>query len=243
MGSPPPVAAYGAVWLLTLASVLVVQLARVTEFSAAPFVVLLTLGVLFSAWVSRFPLSENVRFVLGVLDGALAFLCLMGQSYLNSLVGLEMDTAIETYLSLSFLWYLCLRSALMVSMSSLVFQSVPALALFGLIATYMLATQVLWLFVLMLLAMLFLMLASHRMEWGRKAEPLETGYALRTVFATGAFTGLAAFLIAPVLALTIGQLISTMVVGMPFRAHMRSTPSVETPPELQAGAGAVSLSK
>ncbi len=241
-GSPPPIAAYGAVWLLTLASMLVVQFARVTEFSIVPFLVLLTVGTIFSAWVSRFPLSENTRFVLGVIDGALAFLCLTGQSYLNGLVGLGTDTAIETYLSLSFLWYLCLRSALMVSMSSLVFQSVPALALFGLIATYMLATQILWLFALMLLAMLFLMLASHRLEWGR-TERLETGYALRTVFATSAFTGIAAFLITPLIALTAGQLISTIVVGMPFRANMRSTPSAEMPPELQAGAGAVALSK
>ncbi|MCX7994127.1 MAG: DUF3488 and transglutaminase-like domain-containing protein [Fimbriimonadales bacterium] len=242
-GTPPPLVAYGAVWLLTLASVLVVQLARVTEFSAVPFVVLLTLGLSFSAWVSRFSLSEGTRLIFGFLDGALALLCLTGQSFLNSLFGLGLDTAIESYLSLSFLWYLCLRSALMVTMSALVFQSVPALALFGLIATYMLATQILWLFVLMLLAMLFLMLASHRMEWGRRAEHLETGYALRTVFATSAFTGVAAFLIAPVLALTIGQLISTIVVGMPFRANMRSTPSAEMPPDLQAGAGAVSLSK
>ncbi|MCX7924281.1 MAG: transglutaminaseTgpA domain-containing protein [Fimbriimonadales bacterium] len=242
MGSPPPIAAYGAVWLLTLASVLVVQLARVTEFSAMPFIVLLTLGVILSAWISRFSLSENTRFVLGVLDGALAFLCLMGQSYLNGLVGLDTDTSIETYLSLSFLWYLCLRSALMVSMSSLVFQSVPALALFGLIATYMLATQILWLFVVMLLAMLFLMLASHRMEWGQTRQ-LETGYALRTVFTTSAFTGLTAFLLAPLIALTVGQLISTIVVGMPFRAHMRPGSATEMPPELQAGAGAVALSK
>ncbi len=241
-GSPPPIAAYGAVWLLTLASVLVVQFARVTEFSVAPFLVLLTVGVGLSAWLSRYPLSENTRFVLGVVDGALAFLCLTGQSYLNSLAGLGTDTAIETYLSLSFLWYLCLRSALMVSMSSLVFQSVPALALFGLIATYMLATQILWLFGLMLLTMLFLMLASHRLEWGR-TERLETSYALRTVFAASAFTGIAAFLITPLIALTAGQLISTVVVGMPFRAQMRPTPQVETPPELQAGTGAVALSK
>ncbi|MFN3690742.1 MAG: hypothetical protein ACK4UU_07445, partial [Fimbriimonadales bacterium] len=156
----PPIAAYGAVWLLTLASVLVVQFARVTEFSAAPFLALLTLGTLLSAGVSRFPLSENTRFALGVADGALAFLSLMGQSYLNNLVGVGTDPTIETYLSLSFLWYLCLRSALMVTMSALVFQSVPALALFGLIATYMMAPQVLWLFALMLLSMLFLMLVS-----------------------------------------------------------------------------------
>ncbi len=241
-GTAPPIAAYGAVWLLTLASVLVVQLARVTEFSAAPFLVLLTLGTLLSAWASRFPLSENIRFALGVADGALAFLALMGQSYLNSFVGLGTDPTIETYLSLSFLWYLCLRSALMVSMSSLVFQSVPALALFGLVATYMLATQVLWLFVLMLLSMLFLMLASHRLEWGRP-ERLETGYALRTVFATGGLTGIVAFLLTPLMAHTAGQLISTMVVGMPFRPNLRSTLPSETMPELQVGAGAASLSK
>ncbi|MCS7190286.1 MAG: DUF3488 and transglutaminase-like domain-containing protein, partial [Fimbriimonadales bacterium] len=240
----PPLAAYGAAWLLTLASLLVVQLARVTEFSILPFLILFTGGTLLSAWVSRFPLSEGARITFGFLDGALAFLCLTAQSFLNSLFGVEPDTAIETYLSLSFLWYLCLRTALMVTMNALVFQCVPALALFGLIATYMFAAQILWLFALMLLAMLFLMLVSHRLEWGRRAESLETGYAVRTVVTTGALTGLAAFVAAPILALTIGQLVASVVVGMPFRANMRMhTTSSEMPPELQAGAGAVSLSK
>lgn len=241
-GGAPPLAAYGAAWLLTVACVLVVQLARVTEFSAMPFIILLTLGVGASAWASRFPLSEGARLVYGFLDGALVLLCLTGQSLLNSLVGVGMDSSIENYLSLSFLWYLCLRSALMVTMNALVFQSVPALALFGLVATYMLAAQILWLFVLMLLAVLFLMLASHRWEWGRARASLETGYALRTVFASGALAGLLAFLVTPILALTIGRAIATLVVGMPLRTTIQ-TNSSESPPELQAGAGAVALSE
>ncbi|GIV09348.1 MAG: hypothetical protein KatS3mg019_1439 [Fimbriimonadales bacterium] len=241
-GGSPPLAVYGAVWLLTLACVLVVQLARVSEFSTTPFVLLLTVGVAFSAWVSRLALPEGARMLVGALDALLAALCIVGQSFLNELVGVATDPAIESYLSLSFLWYLCLRSALMLTMNALVFQSVPALALFGLIATYMLAAQILWLFALVLLAMLFLMLASHRLEWGRTPR-LETGYALRTVFRTGAFAGMAAFVLAPLLALTIGQLISTFVVGMPFRGNMRLNNPGNTPPELQAGAGAAALSK
>jgi hypothetical protein len=195
-----------------------------------------------SAWASRLTLSEGARLVYGFLDGALALLCLTGQAFLNSLFGIGIDASVENYLSLSFLWYLCLRSALMVSMNALAFQSVPALALFGLIATYMLATQVLWLFVLMLLAVLFLMLASHWLEWGRAKLSLETGYALRTVCASGMVAGLVAFLATPILALTIGRAISTIVVGVPFRGNLRATPS-ETPPELQVGAGAVELSE
>jgi len=240
--APPPLAAYAAAWLLTVACVLVVQLARVTEFSATPFLILLTVGTGASAWASRLTLSEGARLVYGFLDGALAFLCLTGQAFLNSLFGIGIDASIENYLSLSFLWYLCLRSALMVSMNALAFQSVPALALFGLIATYMLATQVLWLFVLMLFAVLFLMLASHWLEWGRAKSSLETGYALRTVCASGIVAGLVAFLATPILALTIGRAISTLVVGVPFRGNLRATPS-ETPPELQVGAGAVELSE
>jgi transglutaminase-like putative cysteine protease len=241
-GAPPPLAAYVAAWLLTVACVLVVQLARVTEFTTTPFLVLLTLGVSASAWASRRPLSEGARLVYGFLDGALAFLCLTGQAFLNSLFDIGVDVSIENYLSLSFLWYLCLRSALMVTINALAFQSVPALALFGLIATYMLATQILWLFVLMLLAVLFLMLASHWLEWGRAKASLETGYALRIVGLSGALAGLVAFLATPIVALTIGRAISTVVVGMPFRANLRATPS-ETPPELQVGAGAVELSE
>ena len=240
--APPPLAAYAAAWLLTVACVLVVQLARVTEFSATPFLILLTVGTGASAWASRLTLSEGARLVYGFLDGALAFLCLTGQAFLNSLLGIGIDASVENYLSLSFLWYLCLRSALMVTMNALAFQSVPALALFGLIATYMLATQVLWLFVLMLFAVLFLMLASHWLEWGRTKLSLETGYALRTVCASGILAGLVAFLATPILALTIGRAISTIVVGVPFRGNLQATPS-ETPPELQVGAGAVELSE
>jgi len=240
--APPPLAAYAAAWLLTVACVLVVQLARVTEFSATPFLILLTVGTGASAWASRLTLSEGARLVYGFLDGALAFLCLTGQAFLNSLLGIGIDASVENYLSLSFLWYLCLRSALMVTMNALAFQSVPALALFGLIATYMLATQVLWLFVLMLFAVLFLMLASHWLEWGRAKLSLETGYALRTVCASGILAGLVAFLATPILALTIGRAISTIVVGVPFRGNLQATPS-ETPPELQVGAGAVELSE
>jgi len=239
---PPPLAAFAAAWLLTAACVLVVQLARVTEFSATPFFIVLTVGTGASAWVSRLTLSEGARLVYGFLDGALAFLCLTGQAFLNSLFGIGIDASIENYLSLSFLWYLCLRSALMVSMNALAFQSVPALALFGLTATYMLATQILWLFVLMLLAVLFLMLASHWLEWGRTQVSLETSYALRTVCASGMVAGFVAFLATPILALTIGRAISTLVVGVPLRGNLRAAPS-ETLPELQVGAGAVELSE
>lgn len=237
----PPLLAHGAAWLLTVASLLAVQLARVTEFSTAPFFVLLTVGTVFSAWLSRFPLSESTRLMFGFIDGALALFSLLGQSFLNALFGIDTDPAIETYLSLSFLWYLCLRSAVMVTMSAVVFQSVPALALFGLIATYVLAVQVLWLFVLMLLAMLFLMLASHRLEWGKGT--LETGYAMRTVATMSLFSGLMALVLAPLLALTIGQVVSTFVGGVPLRAPLRPSANTETPPELQVGAGATALSK
>lgn len=243
MRGAPPLAAYGAVWLLTLACLLVVQLARVTEFPPTPFAIVFTGGTLLSAWLSRNPLSEGARFAFGIADGALALLCLIGQSFLNSLLGVGQDNAIESYLSLSFLWYLCLRSTLMVTMNALVFQCVPALALFGLVATYTLATQILWLFVLALLATLFLMLVSHRLEWGGGATSLETNYALRTVLTAGALAGVAAFLLAPLLTLTVGQLIAHFVIGMPFRAQFRPTSPSDMPPELQVGAGAVALSK
>ena len=238
--APPPLAAYGAAWLLTVACVLVVQLARTMEFAATPFLVVLTLGVGASVWASRFSLSEGARLVYGFLDAALALLCLTAQPWLNTLFGIRLDASIENYLSLSFLWYLCLRSALMVTMNALVFQSVPALALFGLIATYMLAAQILWLFVLMLLGVMFLMLTSHRLEWGRVSASFETGYAVRTVCASGALAALVAFMTTPLLALTVGRAISTIVIGIPLRGTPYATPS-EVLPELQVGAGAVDL--
>jgi hypothetical protein len=100
--APPPLAAYAAAWLLTVACVLVVQLAQVTEFSATPFLILLTVGTGASAWASRLTLSEGARLVYGFLDGALAFLCLTGQAFLNSLFGIGIDASIETTLASRF---------------------------------------------------------------------------------------------------------------------------------------------
>ncbi|MFQ3611949.1 MAG: hypothetical protein SNJ72_10710, partial [Fimbriimonadales bacterium] len=155
LSAPPPLAIYFSVWVVTLACILAVRVAQTEGLSLAPFVLILTAGLTFSALMSRKPMTEGARIAFGFIDGMIALLTLTAQTYLNGLVGMTTETALEVYLSRSFLWYLTLRSGVLVTLGSVAFQCVPGLAVFGLVATYVLASEIIWLFVLFLLAMLF----------------------------------------------------------------------------------------
>lgn len=238
----PPLAVYASAWLITVASTLVVRLAQVSIFPVAPLIMFVTFGVAISVLLSRVPLNETVRFALGVFDGALVFFTLTAQSFLNSLLGMATDPAIEIYLSLSFMWYLVLRSWLMVSLNAVAFQSVPALALFGLIATYILASEILWLFALFVLAMLFVMAVGHFYEVRLLRTRVHAEPILKASFAFGMLAVAFAFLVTPLLWFTLGRLVSTAVIGFPIRIHT-GTAQKESMPDLMVGSGPTALSK
>lgn len=238
----PPLAVYASVWLITVASILVVRLAQVSIFPVAPLILFVTFGVAISVLLSRVPLNETVRFTLGVFDGALVFFTLTAQSFLNSLLGMTTDPAIEIYLSLSFMWYLVLRSWLMISLNAVAFQSVPALALFGLIATYILANEILWLFALFVLAMLFVMAVGHFYEVRLLRTRAHTEPILKASFAFGMLAVVFAFIMTPLLWFTVGRFVSTAVIGFPIRIRT-GTAQRESMPDLMVGSGPTALSK
>lgn len=240
--SPPPLAVYVSVWLMTVASVLAVRMAQVTLFSVAPFVVFVTVGVCISALLSRLRLSDTARFVLGVIDGVLASFSLTAQSFLNARAGIATDPAAEIYLSLWLMWYLVLRSWLMVSLRSVAFQSVPALALFGLIATYILASAVLWLFALLVITMLFIMAVGHFYEDRPLPMPMRTESLLKVSLGFGTLAVLFAFVLTPLLWLTIGRMVSGAVIGLPIHTNTNQS-STESAPDIMVGSGPVQLSK
>lgn len=254
--TPPPVAVYLSAWAVTLSALIAVYLAQLSKFSLVPFLMVITLGTAFSMGVSRLRLSELTRAIFGVLDGTLAFLAITAQSFLNDLFGLQTDPSVEIYLTLSLLWYLVLRSWLMVSLPAVAFQNVPALALFGLIATYIMANEVLWLFACFVLAMLFAMAIGHFVEWRaqiqglfRRAEPLSTqlhhpptAHLLRMAVGFGVAGILFGVVMTPLLSLTFGQLISGLVVGLPIR-HGMTNPSNQNVPSLMVGSGPTVLSQ
>lgn len=238
----PPLVVYGAVWLMTVASVLVVRMAQVSVFPILPLVGFVTVGVCVSVWLSRRPLSEATRLVLGTLDGLLAFFALTGQAFLNNLLGIATDPAVEIYLSMAFLWYMVLRSGLMVTLPAATFQSVPALALFGLIATYILANEIVWLFAIFLLTMLFVTAVAHFYETRLLRPAFHVKLLLRTVLGFGVLSLVFAFLMAPLLWLTAGRLVSGIVIGWPLRVKNSTSGSSQTP-DLLVGAGPTALSR
>lgn len=238
----PPLVVYVSVWLMTIASVLVVRMAQVSLFPVLPLLGFATVGVCVSVWLSRRPLSEATRVALGTLDGLLAFFALTGQSFLNSLLGIATDPAVEIYLSMAFLWYMVLRSGLMATLPSAAFQSVPALALFGLIATYILANEITWLFAVFLLAMLFVTAVAHFYETRLLRPAFHVRLLLRTVLGFGVLALVFAFVMAPLLWLTAGRLVSGLVVGLPLRMRA-NTSETSSAPDLMVGAGPTALSR
>ncbi|MER3401944.1 MAG: hypothetical protein C4337_01235 [Armatimonadota bacterium] len=240
--STPPLAVYVSVWLMTVVSVLAVRMAQVSLFPVMPFVVLVTVGVCISALLSRLRLSDTTRVVLGVIDGVFACLSLTAQPFFNAWAGIATDPAPEIYMSLWLMWYLVLRSWLMVSLRSVAFQSVPALALFGLIATYILASAVLWLFALFAMAMLFIMAVGHVYEGRTLHMPMRTGSLLKAAFGFGTLAVLFAFVLTPFLWLTVGRMVSGAIIGGPIRMNTNRSPT-ESAPDLMVGSGPVQLSK
>ncbi len=241
---------YASVWVVTLACLLAVRVAQTESLSVAPFLLVMTAGLAFSALVSRRPLGEGARIAFGFLDGMIALLTLTAQTYLNEMVGLNTDGALEIYLSRSFLWYLTLRSWVLVTIGSVAFQCVPGLAVFGLVATYVLATELIWLFVLFVLSMLFTLAVAHLVEStptstsspAPPVRPMELRSALRIAMGAGGVASLFGFAVAGLLAITLGQLISGMVVGLPLR-HLANSPASNTGTEIQVGAGPTALSQ
>ncbi len=245
-GSSPPWVIYLSAWTVTLCAVLVVQSAQLSKFSLTPFLVVFTAGTLFSAWASRFQFSELMRAILGFLDGSLAFLAITAQSFLNGLFGIYTDPSVEIYLSFSLLWYLVLRSWLMVSLPAVAFQNVPVLALFGLIATYVLANSVLWLFACFVLAMLFALAVGHYVEWRNlvksRFQQVLVFPLLKIALGFCVAGILFGMVMTPLLSLTFGQLISGIVVGLPLRP-LATPPTDQSAPALQVGSGPTALSQ
>ncbi len=232
---------YGAAWLVSIISVLAFRAARM-EADTSSFtlflILFITLGTLLSALLSQRPLSETTRLVFGFLDATLALFTITAQPSFNALVNMPTDSAIEIYLSTSLLWYLALRTPLMVSPPSVLFQNVPVMALFGLIGSYLFAPAVPYLFLAFIAVLLAMLILAHQMELRVQLPLAVVGrYALLgSLIATVGASGLALLLW-----LMLGELVSGLVIGLPFRTPGTGSraPAI---PALQVGAGPLELS-
>ncbi|MEN3000964.1 MAG: transglutaminase domain-containing protein [Armatimonadota bacterium] len=233
------VSLYGTVWLASLTGLLAFRAARLEMGMPAFFFLCITLGVLLSAWLSQRPLSENTRLLFGFLDATLALFTITAQPSFNALVNMSTDPSIEIYLSTSLLWYITLRTPLMVSPASVLFQCVPIMALFGLVGSYLFAPAIPYLFLAFVVIMLIMLITVRQIElqaW------LPLTLVARYVLLGGLAVTILASGVAFLLWLVMGELISGLVIGLPFRTNTTyaSAPAV---PALQVGAGPIAPSK
>jgi len=115
---------------------------------------------------------------------------------------------------------------------------VPIMALFGLIGSYLFAPTVPYLFLGFVMTLLIMLTVAHQIDLEVQLPFRVIGrYALLAGFVATALASGIAFL----LWLTLGNRISGLVIGLPFRttAARSSTPAL---PALQVGAGPVTLS-
>lgn len=229
----PSLTLYGAAWLASLIGLLLFRAARLELGTPTFFILLITLGTLISAWLGQRALSENARLLFGFLDATLALFTITAQPHFNALVNITTDPSVEIYLSTSLLWYFTLRTPLMVSPASVLFQGVPIMALFGLIGSYLFAPAVPYLFLAFLVVLLVKLMVAHQVELKTQLPFGVLGrYALLAGFAATVLASGVAFL----LWLTLGELVSGLVIGLPFRTTAARS-NVPALPALQVGTG------
>jgi transglutaminase-like putative cysteine protease len=226
---------YGATWLVSLIGLLAFRAARLELGEPVFFILIITLGTLFSGWLAQRAPGETTRLIFGFLDATLALLAITAQPYLNALVKIPTDPSVEIYLSTSLLWYLTLRTPLMVSPLSALFQNVPVMALFGLIGSYLFAPAVPYLFLAFVVVLLVVLMVTHQLELR-----VQLPFALvgRAALIGGLVATVLASLLAFLLWFSLGELVSGMVIGLPFRTG-RGSSNAPMLPALQVGTGPV----
>ncbi len=226
---------YGATWLVSLIGLLAFRAARLELGEPIFFILIITLGMLFSGWLAQRAPGETIRLIFGFLDATLALLVITAQPYFNALVNMPTDASVEIYLSTSLLWYLTLRTPLMISPVSVLFQNVPVMALFGLIGSYLFAPAVPYLFLAFVVVLLIVLMVAHQLE-------LRVQLPFALVGRSALIGGLVATVLASILAfllwLGLGELVSGMVIGLPFRTGVSSS-NAPVLPALQVGTGPV----
>jgi len=229
---------YGATWLVSLIGWLAFRAARLELGTPAFFILIITLGTLFSAWLAQRAPSETIRLIFGFLDAMLALFTITAQPYFNALVNIPSDPSIEIYLSTSLLWYLVLRTPLMITPASALFQNVPVMALFGLIGSYLFAPAVPYLFLAFVVVLLLMLMVAHQLELR-----VQLPFALvgRIALIGGLVSPVLASILAFLLWFGLGELVSGMVIGLPFRTGASSS-NAPVLPALPVGAGPVARS-
>jgi transglutaminase-like putative cysteine protease len=231
-------ALYGMAWLVSLLGILAFREARLELGTPLFFVLFATGGTLLSAAISRFAHREDIRLLFGFLDATLLLFTITAQPWFNALARMSTDPSIEIYLSTSLLWYLTLRTPLMVSLPSVLFQAVPVMALFGVIGSYLFAPTVPYLFVAFVVVLVAMLMFAYQQEL-QIHLPLQVigRYAMVLAGASALLASGLAF----VLWFTVGEVLSGWVIGLPMRpSQERSSPSAS--PTLPVGTGPVVLS-
>jgi len=213
-----PVHLYMAHWVM---GVVCIQLLRVARADPPglymPMFILLTLGITLSFLIQKRGITEKAHLLFGGMDIAAGLGVLLFQATLNRLTNLPTDNQPDIYISTSLTWYIVMRSFFMVSPGALLWQNIPALALFGLTATYYMGTPLTLLFSVyvgfLIYTLTFIHLSGHT-----RNIPHINRHAMRWAFYGLACTGIFALALAPVVQNIGGRYLMEQVMGIRLNA-------------------------
>lgn len=209
---------YIAHWVMGAVCIQLLRIARADPPGLyVPMFILLTVGVLLSYLIQKRGISERSHIIFGGLDMASGVCALLFQSALNRMINLPTDNQPDIYISTSLTWYIILRSPFMVSLGALLWQNIPALALFGLTATYYMGTPLMLLFATYLGFLIYSLSFVH-LSRQTKDVPLMNRHALRWAVYGLTCAGIFALALAPAVQNFAGRYLMEKVMGMRLNA-------------------------
>lgn len=232
---------YIAHWMMGAVCIQLLRIARADPPGLyVPMFILLTVGVLLSYLLQKRNISERAHVFFGGMDIAAGLCALLFQSALNRMINLPTDSQHDIYISTSLTWYIILRSPFMVSLGTLLWQNIPALALFGLTATYYMGTPLMLLFAAYLGILIYSLSFVH-LSGQTEDIPLMNRHALRWAIYGLSCAGIFALALAPVVQNFAGRYLMEKVMGIRLNAPGIASSQVPAALVQEVGLGPVFL--
>lgn len=259
LSSLPP---YLATWLSGLMAIWLLNLAWEGNMPSLPLMLLLTAGTSLSFSLRRqVPPSPKFHLILGFLDAGIGLFALRNQPLLNGWLGISSSAPPEILIGSALIWYTVLRSFLLFSEGALLWQHVPVVALFGLMATWLSGPEVTFLFACYLVLLLYCLMFTHQASLSSTGpaladrlppglSPLEkpvgvnrdSPLLLRWAVHGAILIILGALVLVPVLHGLVGKHLMRLLLGIRLPASV-TTSSPEAISEVEVGTGPVFLSE
>jgi transglutaminase-like putative cysteine protease len=219
---------YIAQWVMAALCIQLLRVARAEPQDVyLPLFILLAVGVTLSYLFQKRGVTEKTQILFGGMDIAAGLGALLFQASLNRFINLPTDNQPDIYISTALVWYIVLRSSLMISLGALLWQNIPALALFGLTATYYMGTPLMLLFGIYLGLLIYSLTFIHISSQTDDVQ-LTNKHALRWAIYGLLCTSTFAFAIAPAVQNFAGRYLMEQVMGI--RLNAPGIASSQNPP-------------